>query len=63
MRKIILVFILIFVLSKNSFAAPIAYGKWEPAKYYLDCPIENIAQGAPRRGPPTEFPHHDSAQD
>ena len=44
MRKIILVFILIFVLSKNSFAAPIAYGKWEPAKYYLECPVENIAE-------------------
>ena len=44
MKKLSLYISLGLIWCNFGFAAPIAYGKWEPAKYYLECPVENIAE-------------------
>ena len=44
MKKLSLYIFLVLMWCNIGFAAPIAYGKWEPAKYYLECPVENIEE-------------------
>ena len=42
MKKINLYIFIVLVWCNAGFAAPIAYGKWEPAKYYLELRFNNI---------------------